>query len=70
MCLKNKKPMFIPTHQGQKLLIQEINAFSTCSSITKNFNYFTLTPKSFIDFDWLVLLDSTKYSYSRPPLQQ
>lgn len=61
---------FIPTHQEQGLPIQEIEALPTRSGSTKNFSYFTLTPQSFTDFDWLVVLDSTTYSRGGPALQQ
>lgn len=61
---------FIPTHQGQGLPISEIEAIPTRSGSIKNSTYFPLTSKSFTDFDWLAVLDSTTYSRGGPPLQQ
>jgi hypothetical protein len=60
---------FIPTYKGQRLPTQEIAALPTRSGSMKNQSYFALTPRSFTDFDWLVLLDSTAYTRGGPPLQ-
>jgi erythromycin esterase len=61
---------FIPTHKGQGLPTSEIAALPTRSGSMKNSTYFALTPQSFTDFDWLVVLDSTAYDRGGPPLQQ
>ncbi|NYT02947.1 MAG: erythromycin esterase family protein [Methanosarcinales archaeon] len=61
---------FIPTHRGQRILAHEIAALPTRSGSTKNQSYVALTPQSFTDFDWLVVLDSTAYSRGAPPLPQ
>jgi erythromycin esterase len=49
----------IPTHRGQRLPASEIADIPTRPSSTKNPTYFALTPQSFTDFDWLVVLSST-----------
>lgn len=59
----------IPTHKGQGLSASEIAALPTRSGSMKNPTYFALTPQSFTDFDWLVVLDSTAYSRGGPQLQ-
>ena len=59
---------FIPTHKGQGLPASEIAALPTRSGSMKNLTYFALTPQSFTDFDWLVVLDSTAYNRGVPPL--
>jgi erythromycin esterase len=61
--------LFIPTHKGQGLPTPAIVALPTRSGSIKNSTYFALTPQSFTDFDWLVVLDSTAYSRGGPPLQ-
>jgi len=60
---------FIPTHKGQGLPTSAIAALPTRSGSMKNPTYFALTPQSFTDFDWLVVLDSTAYDLGGPPLQ-
>ena len=60
---------FIPTHKGQGLPTSAIEALPTRSGSMKNSTYFPLTPQSFTDFDWLVVLDSTTYNRGGPPLQ-
>jgi erythromycin esterase-like protein len=60
---------FIPTHRGLGLPASEIAALPTRSGSTKHPGYFLLTPRSFTDFDWLVVLDSTTYSRGMPPLE-
>jgi len=60
---------FIPTHKGRGLPIVEITALPTRSGSTKNPTYFALTPQSFTDFDWLVVLDSTAYARGGTLLQ-
>jgi erythromycin esterase-like protein len=59
---------FIPTHRSKGLLRSEIAALPTRSGSVKNPTYFPLTPQSFTDFDWLVIMDSTEYSRGGPPL--
>ncbi|MBX6316297.1 MAG: erythromycin esterase family protein [Isosphaeraceae bacterium] len=59
---------FVPTHQGQGLPTAEIAALLPRSGSTKNPTYFALTPQSFTDFDWLVVLDSVAYNRGEPPL--
>ncbi|VVB95612.1 Erythromycin esterase [uncultured archaeon] len=59
----------IPTHRGQGLPTSEIAALPTRSGSMKNTTYFPLTSRSFTDFDWLAVLDSTAYSRGGPPLQ-
>lgn len=60
----------IPTHRGQGLPASEIAALPTRSGSMKNPTYFSLTPQSFTDFDWLAFLDSTAYSRGGPQLPQ
>ncbi|MDD2340258.1 MAG: hypothetical protein PHG79_08400 [Methanosarcina sp.] len=50
---------FIPTHKRKGLPASEITSLPTRSGSMKNQTYFALTPQSFTDFDWLVVLDST-----------
>ena len=59
----------IPTHKGQGLPASAIAALPTRSGSMKNPTYFPLTPRSFTDFDWLAVLDSTAYSRGGPPLK-
>lgn len=59
---------FIPTHRGKGLPSPEIADLPIRSGSTKNPTYFSLTPQSFTDFDWLVVLDSTEYSRGGPLL--
>lgn len=59
---------FIPTHRGQGLPAEAIAALPTRSGSTKHPGYSPLTPRSFTDFDWLVVLDATTYSRGMPPL--
>jgi erythromycin esterase-like protein len=61
---------FIPTHKGQGLPTSAIMDLPTRSGSMKNPTYFALTPQSFTDFDWLVVLNSTAYNRGGPPLQQ
>ncbi len=61
--------VFIPTHTGEGLPASEIAALPTRSGSTRNSSYFALSPESFTDFDWLVVLDSTAYSRGGPPLE-
>lgn len=49
---------FIATHKGEGLPAAEIAALPTRSASTKNQTYFTLTPQSFTDFDWLAVLNT------------
>ncbi|GHO97927.1 hypothetical protein KSF_079750 [Reticulibacter mediterranei] len=58
---------FIPTHQGQGL---PISSLPTRSGSVKNPSYSALTPRSFTDFDWLAVLDSTTYSSGWPLLEE
>jgi erythromycin esterase-like protein len=57
---------FIPTHQGQGLPISDL---PTRSGSRKNPSYSGFTPRSFTDFDWLAVLDSTTYYRGWPPLE-
>lgn len=57
---------FIPTHKGKGLPASEIASLPTRSGSMKNQTYFALTPQSFTDFDWLVVLDSTAYNRGGP----
>lgn len=50
--------VLIPTHRGQGLLRQAIDALPTRSGSIANSTYFPLTSKSIRDFDWLVVLNS------------
>jgi erythromycin esterase-like protein len=59
---------FIPTHKGHGLPAAEIAALSTRSGSVKNSTYFPLSPQSFTDFDWLVVLDQAAYNRGGPPL--
>lgn len=59
----------LPTHRGQGLPASAITALPTRSGSAKNTTYFALTPQSLVDFDWLVVLDSTTYSRGGPPLE-
>jgi erythromycin esterase-like protein len=59
---------FIPTHQGQGLPAAEIAALPTRTGSTKNPGYFPLTSRSFAEFDWFVVLDSTTYTRGGPVL--
>ncbi len=59
---------FIPTHKGHGLPTAAIVALPTRSGSMKNPTYFSLTPQSFADFDWLVVLDSTAYNRGGPSL--
>ena len=60
---------FLPTHRGQGLPASAIAALLTRSGSVKNPTYFALTPQSLVDFDWLVVLDSTTYTRGGPPLE-
>jgi len=59
---------FIPTNLGQGLPTSSIAALPTRSGSMKNPTYFALTAKSFTDFDWLAVLDSTAYNRGGRPL--
>lgn len=61
--------LFIPTHRGQGLPATELAALPIRTGSTLNPTYFALTPKSFTDFDWLAVLDSTTYQRGGPPLK-
>ncbi len=58
----------LPTHRGQGLPASAIATLPTRSGSVKNPTYFVLTSQSLIDFDWLVVLDSTAYSRGGPPV--
>lgn len=60
----------IPTHRGRGLPTPAIAALPTRSGSTRNTSFFGLTPQSFTDFDWLVVLDSTTYSRGGPLVPQ
>jgi erythromycin esterase len=60
---------FIPTHRGEGLSASEIAALPLRSLSQKNTTYLTpLGPRSFTDFDWLAVLDSTTYARGGPPV--
>lgn len=59
---------FLPTQRGQGLPASAITTLPIRSGSVKNPTYFALTSQSLIDFDWLVVLDSTAYSRGGPPL--
>jgi erythromycin esterase-like protein len=59
---------FLPTHRGQGLPVSAIATLPIRSGSVKNPTYFALTSQRLIDFDWLVVLDSTAYSRGGPPL--
>lgn len=61
---------FIPTHKGQGLPAQEIAALPTRSGSQRNSSYFPLTAQCFTDFDWLAILDTTRYSRGGPSLPE
>ena len=53
---------FIPTHQGQGLPTEEITALPIRAGSQKNRSYMEpLSARSFTDFDWLAVLDTTAY---------
>jgi erythromycin esterase-like protein len=59
---------FIPTHLGKGLPAPAIEALPVCPGSAKNPTYFALTPQSFTYFDWMAILDSTRYSRGGPQL--
>lgn len=59
---------FIPTHKGEGLPSSEIEALPTRTGSAKNPSYFTFTPHSLTDFDWLAMLDSVTYTRGGWPL--
>ena len=59
----------IPTHRGLGLPTSAIANLPVRSGSLKNSTYFALTPQCIVDFDWLVICDSTTYSRGGPPLQ-
>lgn len=59
---------FIPTHRGQGLPTAAIAGLPARTASAKNSTYFTLTPQSIADFDWLAVLDTATYSRGGPPL--
>jgi hypothetical protein len=60
---------FIPTRRSQGFPAEEIKELPTRSGSIKNPTYFSLTPQSLTDFDWLVILDSSAYARGGPLLQ-
>ena len=60
---------FLPTPRGQGLPASAIAVLPTRSGSVKNPTYLALTPQSLVDFDWLVVLDSTTYTRGGPPLE-
>ncbi len=60
---------FIPTHAGRGLPASEIASLQPRSGSIKNPTYFSLTPRSLTDFDWLAVLNSTQYSRGGPTLK-
>jgi erythromycin esterase len=61
---------FIPTHRGQGFPAAEIAALPKRSGSRLNPSYFSFSPQSLTDFDWLVVLDEATYNRGGPPLQQ
>jgi erythromycin esterase-like protein len=59
---------FLPTYRGQGLPASAIATLPIRSGSVKNPTYFALLSQSLIDFDWLVVFDSTAYSRGGPPL--
>ncbi len=57
---------FISTQHGRGIPPEEIAALPV-RSIGWNQSYFPFTAKSFADFDWLVVADSTSYQRGGPP---
>lgn len=60
----------IPAYQGEGIPKSEIAMLPIRAGSQKNPTYFPLTPQSFMDFDWLAVLDSTVYHRGGPPLQE
>jgi erythromycin esterase len=61
---------FIPTNQGQGLGAEEIAALPIRSGSKKNRSYTEpLNARSFTDFDWLAVLDTTAYNRGGPSLE-
>ncbi len=61
--------VFIPTKRRNGISEQEMSEIPTRSGSTKNSTYFPLDKKSFKDFDYLMILESTGYSRGGPQLQ-
>jgi erythromycin esterase-like protein len=61
---------FIPTYRGQAVASSATANLPIRSGSQKNPTYFPLTPESFTDFEWLVVLDSATYQRGGPPLQE
>ncbi|HKA48368.1 MAG TPA: erythromycin esterase family protein [Candidatus Dormibacteraeota bacterium] len=60
--------LFIPTHRDQGLPAAELEAAPVRSGSSLNPTYYTLTPRSFREFDALVFLASTSYPRGAQPL--
>jgi hypothetical protein len=63
-----KSPELLPTHRGKGVLAPEVESAPARSGSKLNPTYSWLTPDSFSDFEWLVLLDSTTYPRGGPSL--
>ncbi len=59
---------FIPTHRGTQFPPGTLPAIRARSGSARNPGYFPLDARSFTDYDWLAVLDSTSYSRGAPPL--
>lgn len=62
--------LFIPTHQGQALSPDVLDALPSRSGSTRNSTYMPLGPESLHDFDWLAVLHKTGYARGAPPLPE
>jgi erythromycin esterase len=60
----------IPTHRGMGLAANAVAALPTRAASDRNRSYVPLSPQSFTDFDWLVVLNSAVYSRSGRPLPE
>jgi hypothetical protein len=53
---------FVPTFRGKGEFGEAVKGLAVRSRSRRNPTYFPLTPRSFTDFDWLVMVDATGYS--------
>ena len=60
--------LFIPTYRGRGLPSHVTGVLPVRSGSMKNPTYFTLTPQSLTDFDWLAVLDTSGYNRGGPVL--
>jgi erythromycin esterase len=59
---------FIPTHAGRHLQEAELAAMPIRAGSQRNTGYFPSTPKTFTDFDWLVMLNTVSSGRGGPQL--